>query len=500
MPALPEYLTRTLLENHGVPLVSGSFVSSDDPIPTEFPKPPVFLKAQIPGATSRKKQGLVRRIDNASQLTSNLIELLLPGNWGQADGVLITRGLNLQDEYYAGCMLDFGSDERLPGGMLLFSSQGGSGVEDRSTTLLTIPFSLLNPPDVTHISTEISKMADLPHPDSIASFLEGMITTFIEYRLTVLEINPIGVLEDGSLIAVDCRAEFERSAVRKRDGHLFYPPGKDISDDLTRLEKAVSLVNTADPSGTGFFRENRKSPPKGALRVATNLCGGGGKMLWEMTTGSRIDIHSMNESDTSGGLSAFKSYRILRIILAQKDAQVLLLTGSGMAFQNQHHLAAAVWKALRESPTPLPSLLRFGGTDEEKARELFERVSGDLPVSVRTYPPEIFPNAMVDDIRSVALDEGVIPLVELRDPPEGEPVITVEVPPGKIYFYPEKWESEEVPPSIAACPAGYLRWDEGRLTADPEAKCIGCLMCETASLLDGRGELRIHLEMPMEVD
>ncbi|MCK4671997.1 MAG: hypothetical protein KAT47_05580, partial [Candidatus Aegiribacteria sp.] len=185
-------------------------------------------------------------------------------------------------------------------------------------------------------------------------------------------------------------------------------------------------------------------------------------------------------------------------IFAQKGAQVLLLTGSGMAFQNQHHIAAAVWKALRESPTPLPALLRFGGTDEDKARELFERVSADLPVPVKTYPPEIFPNAMVDDIEGIAMDNP--PHVQPPPSPEGEPAIRVEIPPGDIYFYPEKWDSEEEPPSVSACPTGYLLWNNGKLEVNPDARCIGCLMCETASLLEGNGEIRIDLKMPAEVD
>jgi len=498
MPALPEYRTRILLERENVPLVNGVFVSPGEEFPSDLPKMPVYLKAQIPGATSRKSHGLVRRVDTPEELDDILKILLSPGKWGQAEGVLITEGLDLTAEYYAGCMLDFGSKKRLPGGMLLFSTEGGSGVEGRSGTLLKMPFSLLNPPSTEEIDTELMNLEDLEEHSAVAGFLKVMISTFIGYKLNVLEINPLGVLKDGSILAVDCRAEFEKSAIRKGDIDVFFPPGIKSSRDLTELEEVVELINRDDPSGTGFFRQNRETPSEGALMVATNLCGGGGKMLWEMTTGSRTDIFTINESDTSGGLSAFKSYRILRAILAQKEAQVLLLTGSGMAFQNQHHLAAAVWKALRESPTPLPSLLRFGGTDEDKAQELFERVSGTLSVPVKTYPAAVFPNAMVDDIMDMA--GKTVKTVERYITPEGEPAIIVETPPGKIHFYPEKWQKDEIPPSVKACPTGFLQWKDGLLNTDPEVRCIGCLMCETIALLDGNGEILINLEMPEVVD
>lgn len=498
MSALPEYRTRILLQRENVPLVSGVFMKPGEDIPLDIPEMPIFLKAQIPGATSRKSHGLVRRVDTYEELEENLDVLLSPGKWGQAEGVLITEGLDIETEYYAGCMLDFGTGDKLPGGVLLFSTEGGSGVEERSGSLLKLRFSLLHPPVTEEIETELREFKDLKECKAVAEFLEGMISTYIRYKLIVLEVNPLGLLKDGTVAAVDCRAEFENSAVSKIDREIFFPPEISSSKNLTRLEEIVELINRDDPSGTGFFRQNREMPPEDALRVATNLCGGGGKMLWEMTTGSRTDIFTMNESDTSGGLSAFKSYRILRVILAQKEARVLLLTGSGMAFQNQHHLAAAVWKALKESPSPLPSLLRFGGTDEDKAQALFEEVSDSLPVPVRTYPPEVFPNAMIDDIMEIASLE--IETGNEYVPPSGEPAIIVERPPGKIYFYPEKWTGDESPPSVKACPTGFLQWHNGELCTDPDARCIGCLMCETASLMEGTCELVIHLEMPEEVD
>ncbi len=495
MPALPEYRTRRLLAGEGVPLVEASFYPAGSGVPEPPPAPPAYVKAQIPGATSRASRGLVRHITDSEAMSRALRELLAPGAWGQAEGVLLTRPAELYGEYYAACTLDLGGEGRLPSGVLLFSPEGGSGVEERAETLVRMTFSLTSPPSAKAIR---ERLPDLVAADKVSSLLSGMVNAFVRYRLLVLEANPVGVLQDGTPLVIDCRAEYETRAVRKDDRDLFKPSsGRDR--DLLPLERAVDSINRADPSGTGFFRQNRAAPPEGAWRVATNLCGGGGKMLWEMTTGGRDDIHSMNESDTSGGLSAFKSYRILRAILAQKAAHVLLLTGSGMAFQNQHHLAAAVWKALRESPTPLPALLRFGGTDEESAHALFDRVAEDLPVEVRHYSAEIFPNAMVEDIPKIATEEEI--RVEPPSPPSGPPSFENEVPPGRFYFFPDLCDGEPEH-LLEACPTGYLDWDpdSGQLVTNPEAKCTGCLMCETASLLEGNGELRIVLDLPEEVE
>ncbi|MBW2276820.1 MAG: hypothetical protein JRF63_04965 [Deltaproteobacteria bacterium] len=495
MSALPEYKTRVLLGNEGVPLVEGVFVAAGEEIPADLPEPPVYLKAQIPGATSRAAQGLVRRCDTKDELQAGLKELLAAGPWGQAEGVLVATGVEMVGEYYAACMLDFGSAEKLPHGVLLFSTEGGSGVEERTDSLRKIPFSLLNLPT----PEELTKQLDgVDNAAAVAEFLAGFCKTYARYKLIVLEANPIGVLKDGSVLVVDCRAEFEGHAVGKKDKELFAaaPMAK---KDKTRLERLVEKINEGDPAGTGFIREEREKAPDGAWCVATNLCGGGGKMLWEMTTGARDDIHSMNESDTSGGLSAFKSYRILRAILEIEGAQVLLLTGSGMGFQNQYHLAAAMWKGLRESPTPLPAMFRFGGTDEDKAREMIAKIADQLPVKVKTYLPHVFPNAMVDEVAEIATKERV--KVTPEPQPEGEPTFSVNLPPGDFFFYPDKWDKDEAPPCVGACPNEFLSWNADKHTIETVegARCIGCLVCEVASLLEGNGELRIRLDMP-EVD
>lgn len=488
MPALPEYLTRVLLESEGVPVVPGVMLSSAPAAVSGFP---VFLKAQIPGATSRKSAGLVRKVDSASELDAVLPDLL---SRDRCEGVLAAEAVDIELELYAGVVFDAGSSTSLPGGRLLFSLAGGSGIEARAGSLVEIRFPLSRPPSPEAVTVSLP---DAPWRTSAAGVLSGMARTFCRYRLLVLEANPLAVLRgDGRVLVVDCRAEFEERAVRKGEEGLFGAASARAGDS-TRLERMVDAFNRSDPAGTAFFRQNRGTPAPGAVRVATNLCGGGGKMLWEMAIGGRDDIFALNESDTSGGLSAFKSYRFLRAVLAQEDAGLLLFTGSGMAFQSQLNIAAAIWKALRESPAVVPVMVRFGGTDEDKARAMFERISGSLRVPVRTYPSEVFPNAMVDSIRGFLDGAGLTPDIPPSSPPQGPPAFEVSVPPGRFHVDTARCTECLQRPCLEACPTHFLTWAEGSGPAPAEGlRCTGCLMCEAACLLDGRAGLFIELDMP----
>lgn len=488
MPALPEYLTRVLLESEGVPVVPGVMLSSAPSAVAGFP---VFLKAQIPGATSRMSAGLVRRVDSPAELDTVLPDLL---SRDRCEGVLAAEALDIELELYAGVIFDAGSSSALPGGRLLFSLSGGSGIEERAGSLTEIRFPLSSPPSPEALA---ASLPDAPWRLSAAGLLAGMARTFCRYRLLVLEANPLAVLRgDGRVLVVDCRAEYEERAVRKGEEALFGTTSA-RSGESTALERVVEAFNRCDPAGTAFFRQNRGTPAPGAVRVATNLCGGGGKMLWEMAVGGRDDIFALNESDTSGGLSAFKSYRFLRAVLAQEDADLLLFTGSGMAFQSQLNIAAAIWKALRESPSVVPVMVRFGGTDEDKARAMFERLSGSLRVPVSTYPSEVFPNAMVDSIRGFLDDAGAAEPVQPASPPEGSPAFEVAVPPGRFHVDGVRCASCRERPCLAACPTHFLAWADGSGPAPAEGqRCTGCLMCEAVCLLDGSAGLFVELDMP----
>lgn len=487
MPALPEYRTRKLLEAAGVPLVPGILLTSE---PVAGMTCPLFLKAQIPGATSRKNAGLVKRIDSPGALPGELARLL---GAERCEGVLATEGVDIAEELYAAVIFDGGSSSVLPGGRILFSRSGGSGIESRSGSLVDVRFPLSTPP--THEELEAA-LPDSPWNRAVAGILAGMARVFIEYRLLVIEANPVAVLTDGRVLVVDCRAEYEERAVRRGEEDLF-GTGSSGQSDSTPIEKLVDAINRSDPAGTAFFRQNRSLPATGAVRVATNLCGGGGKMLWEMAVGGRDDIFALNESDTSGGLSAFKSYRFLRAVLSQKDADLLLFTGSGMAFQSQLHIAAAIWKAMRESPDVVPTMVRFGGTDEGRARELFARIAPTLGARVETFPSEVFPNAMVDRMKSFLEEAGTGVPREVRGPGV-PPSFTVQVPPGVFHIDAGRCAGCASRPCLSACPVGFLQWggDAAGPTPREGTRCTGCLMCETACLLEGAEGLFIQLDMP----
>jgi NAD-dependent dihydropyrimidine dehydrogenase PreA subunit len=130
------------------------------------------------------------------------------------------------------------------------------------------------------------------------------------------------------------------------------------------------------------------------------------------------------------------------------------------------------------------------------ARELINKVEPSLPVKVKTFMPHVFPNAMVDVIPEIATKARV--KVTPDPQPKSRPTFRVNVPPGDFFFYPERWIQSDAPPCVGVCPTQFLIWNAKTRKIEPAEgpRCIGCLLCETVSLLESNGELRIKLDMP----
>ena len=81
--------------------------------------------------------------------------------------------------------------------------------------------------------------------------------------------------------------------------------------------------------------------------VGFHGAGGGGAMM-AMDALSRGGLNAADFCDTSGNPPASKVYRAARIILAQPGIQGYFFAGSGVASQEQYHLARGLVKAFKE--------------------------------------------------------------------------------------------------------------------------------------------------------
>jgi succinyl-CoA synthetase beta subunit len=301
---------------------------------------------------------------------------------------------------------------------------------------------------------------------------------------------------DGKWIAADCHATIDDYAVF-RHPELDIEIAREFDRPATELEKIAYKVEQDDYRGTFYFIQLETEFTRGEGYIGFHGSGGGGSMM-SMDAVLNKGFKLANFCDTSGNPSASKVYRAAKIILSQGPVDGYFLSGSGVASQEQFHSARGLVKAFREMWLDVPAIIRLGGNGEDKAVEIIEEGTKDLPAPVEGYRKYDAPDFCAQ--RLVELMKLEIKAVKQ---PEVKPFITdyeFTTPTGRILFDYTKMDDKVAGLVIDSCKPGILKLNEqGRpelaISREDAArnKCIECLACEIESQFAGYDVVRIEL-------
>jgi succinyl-CoA synthetase beta subunit len=309
-------------------------------------------------------------------------------------------------------------------------------------------------------------------------------------------VNPLVRTRDGKWIAADCHATIDDYAVF-RHPELDIEIAREFDRPATELEKIAYKVEQDDYRGTFYFIQLETEFTRGEGYIGFHGSGGGGSMM-SMDAVLNKGFKLANFCDTSGNPSASKVYRAAKIILSQGPVDGYFLSGSGVASQEQFHSARGLVKAFREMWLDVPAIIRLGGNGEDKAVEIIEEGTKDLPAPVEGYRKYDAPDFCAQ--RLVELMKLEIKAVKQ---PEVKPFITdyeFTTPTGRILFDYTKMDDKVAGLVIDSCKPGILKLNEqGRpelaISREDAArnKCIECLACEIESQFAGYDVVRIEL-------
>jgi succinyl-CoA synthetase beta subunit len=552
---LHEYQAKRILAKHGVAIPRGQAAktAAEAREIAERLGGNVVVKAQI-HSTSRAASGGIRfaqTADEAEQIAAEMLGTEIAGNTVEA--VLIDERAEIQREFYLGFIVD----DKLKRPTLLFSGAGGSGIEERAATMRKLVCSIRREPD-------LAALKNFAFQSAYSSFLESKVlfgeeSDVLAARLSlelaeilrklylvakscearVAEINPLALLKDGRLIALDARISVDDYAVFRHED-LGIEMARELGHTPTKLERIAWEIEKDDFRGTFYFveilpsaecgvrnaeSETENQTPHSALRtphlIGFHGAGGGGSMA-SLDAAQRNGLQPGCYVDTSGNPPASKVYRATKIILSIPGIKGYFLSGSGVASQEQFGLARAVIKAFREVRPNIPAVLRLGGNGEDYAKELVEKYTADLPAPVEAYQKkhsadfcaarleELIFNAKAqrredakEEIQSrISTDEYGSESNGQRTTDNGQ-LYKFKTRTGEITYDHSVFETVDAAPIVEACPVKILKLDERRLpilAITPEeaerGKCIECLACEFASWEFETGGVKI--DSPIE--
>jgi len=504
MARLHEYQGKTLLKQAKIAIPQGGVATTPGKaraIAAEIGRP-VIVKAQA-WVTGRAGLGGIKKAaspDEAAAAAEKMLGMKVKGF--TVEQVLVEEQLDITREFYAGVIVD--DREQAP--LVMFSSIGGTGIEEIAAT---------NPDSVAsaHVDIEFGlqdyQARNLVRQTGVGGKLQrGLGELLVQlykvartYEARSAEINPLVLTSDGKLYAADCRITVDDYAVfRHKD--LGIQIAREYDRPPTLLEEIAYAVEAKDYRGTFYFIQMAQDFEKGDGYVGFHGAGGGGSMM-SMDAVLRQGYKLATFVDTSGNPPASKVYRAARIVLASGPIDGYFGSGSGVASQEQFHSARGLVKAFLEAHLSIPVVIRLGGNSEDKAVEILEQLNGRIPAPVEGYKKDDSPDFCAQQL------DALIKAGELRDVPPPQPRPEPQKPysfetitGGTVTFDHAVCATCESKVCVKECARQILSLDdEGlpELNITPEeakkGRCVECLACEVDCLLYGAGGG--HVELPI---
>ncbi|MFZ1923909.1 MAG: ATP-grasp domain-containing protein [Xanthobacteraceae bacterium] len=310
---------------------------------------PCVVKAQVPTG-KRGKAGGIRKADSAAEAFAAAQAILGMSIDGyRVDKVLIEERADIAREFYAAVLTDFAA--RRP--LILFSTEGGMEIEEvAAKTPDAVRRCGLDIDEELGDAAANAMLKGLDLGDAapkIATILKALYAIYRARDAELIEINPLALLKDGRIVALDCKFTLDDAAAF-RQGDL---AAAGAAEKYTALEK-----RGAD-AGLKFIELD------GEVGVLAN---GAGLTMTTMDVIAYCGGAPTNFLEI-GGEAYTKSEVALGIVLSAPNIKSLVINFCG-AFARTDVMADGVVKAWKKLQPDIPVFFSIHGTGEDEAVKL----------------------------------------------------------------------------------------------------------------------------------
>jgi succinyl-CoA synthetase beta subunit len=358
-----EYQAKALLARHGVPVPQGEVIFNAADAAGAAQRlggGVVVVKAQI-HAGGRGKGGGVKVVKSpadAQAAAEKMIGMQLvtyqTGPSGQkVQRVLVEQGLSIKRELYLGIVLDRAS-ERL---VLMVSQEGGVEIEKVAEETPEKIHKEYIHPAIGLSAFQARKLAFAlglsgPQVGHAVKMMTALYSAFVATDASLLEINPLIVTEDGSLLALDAKMNFDDNALFR------HPEFKDLRDpseeDPLEVEASKYSLNYIKLDGNIGCMVNGAGLAMATMDII-KLAGG----------------EPANFLDVGGGANAEQIKNAFRILMADQAVKAVLINIFGGILRCDI-LAEGVIAAVKDLGVPVPIVIRMEGTNVEKGKQMLK--------------------------------------------------------------------------------------------------------------------------------
>ena len=363
---LHEYQGKALFAEYNLPVSKGRIISKAKDVTeacNEIGGSKWVIKAQV-HAGGRGKAGGVELISDPNEgiefankwLGKNLVTYQTDKDGQPVNSILIEECTDIAKELYLSAVIDRESQKIV----FIGSSEGGVNIEEvakNSPEKIIYKGVTYGDKSLPDDATNIAKVLKLDEKQTnqFIPMIENLLRLFIEKDLSLLEINPLVINENGDLHCLDAKINIDSNA-------LYRQPELQEMHDESQEDPREAEAAKSDLSYVSL---------DGNIGCMVN---GAGLAMGTMDTIKFFGGNPANFLDVGGTATQDRVAKAFKIILKDPEVKVVLVNIFG-GIVRCDLIAEGVIAAIKEVEVNIPVVVRLEGNNAEKGAKILSKAN-----------------------------------------------------------------------------------------------------------------------------
>ena len=320
---------------------------------------PVVIKAQVLAGGRGKAGGvkLARTKADVPELAGKILGMDIKGY--TVEKVLVAQGVKFSSEFYVGLTIDRNSKSVI----FMASSEGGVEIEEVAKDNPDAIHKFVIDPDFGLTPFLARKIAfalftDFNLVKQGADLFQKLYRIFMDTDSSLVEINPLVITEEGQLLALDGKMNFDDNALYRQPAiEALNEPTEDELKELDAKEKGLTYIRL-----------------DGSIGCMVN---GAGLAMATLDLIKYFGGEPANFLDIGGSSNPQKVIDAMNLILSDKNVKVVMINIFG-GITRCDDVARGLVSALDKIKVDVPIVVRLSGTNSKEGLEILKQAN--LPI------------------------------------------------------------------------------------------------------------------------
>jgi len=320
---------------------------------------PVVIKAQVLAGGRGKAGGvkLARTKADVPELAGKILGMDIKGY--TVKKVLVAQGVKFSSEFYVGLTIDRNSKSVI----FMASSEGGVEIEEVAKDNPDAIHKFVIDPDLGLTPFLARKIAfalftDFNLVKQGADLFQKLYRIFMDTDSSLVEINPLVITEEGKLLALDGKMNFDDNALFRQSAiEALNEPTEDELKELDAKEKGLTYIRL-----------------DGSIGCMVN---GAGLAMATLDLIKYFGGEPANFLDIGGSSNPQKVIDAMNLILSDKNVKVVMINIFG-GITRCDDVARGLISALDKIKVDVPIVVRLSGTNSKEGLEILKQAN--LPI------------------------------------------------------------------------------------------------------------------------